>query len=274
MTHIIAVANQKGGVGKTTTAVNLAASLAHIGFEVLLVDMDAQGNATSGLGIDKQSLEKTMYHVLVDEFPLEQIVQPTVMEGLDIAPASVDLVGAEIELVPLMSREQRLAQAMNRVTAMYNYIIIDCPPSLGMLTINSLTAAQKVLIPIQCEYYALEGLGLLMNTINAVQQRLNPRLTIEGVVLTMYDSRTNLADHVVQNVKTYFPERVYETIIPRNVRLSESPSFGKPVILHDKYSRGATAYLALAQEVSGTDTVDMPVAHAEEAVVMSAAEKM
>jgi chromosome partitioning protein len=249
MAKIITVANQKGGVGKTTTSVNVASSLAYLGFEVLLIDLDSQANATSGLGIDK-NLEKTVYNVLIDGMNIEETILPTDLESLDIVPSAIELVGAEIELINAESRETRLKNALQKIGHMYDYIIIDCPPSLGMLTINSLTASNTVLIPIQCEYYALEGLGQLLNTISAVKNHLNSELGIEGVVMTMYDPRVNLADQVVSNVKTHFSERVYSTVIPRNIKLSEAPSFGKPAILYDINSTGAKAYLKLAQEIS------------------------
>ncbi|MFC1512521.1 ParA family protein [bacterium] len=253
MAKVIAVANQKGGVGKTTTAVNLAASLAYLGHDTLLIDIDAQGNSTSGVGINKSDLEKTVYNVLIDDANIEDVIKSTKVEWLDILPSDINLVGAEIELVSAFSRETKLLNAINRIKKMYKYIIVDCPPSLGMLTINSLTAATRVLIPIQCEYYALEGLGQLLNTIDAVRRNLNHNLEIEGVVLTMYDSRVNLSGQVIENVKKYFPEKVYNTIIPRNIKLSEAPSFGEPALIYDKNSRGAQAYLSLAHEMLNLD---------------------
>jgi len=249
MGKIMAIANQKGGVAKTTTAVNLAACLAAKGQKILLVDIDPQGNASSGLGIDKDNLEQCIYDVLINNLPVESITQNTEIEGLQIVPATIQLAGAEIELVTAISREVKLKKALNAVRDSYDYLIIDCPPSLGLLTLNALTAADSLIIPIQCEYYALEGLGQLMNTVELVRKHLNPALDIEGVVLTMFDARTNLSIQVVDEVKNYFKNKVYATIIPRNVRLSEAPSHGKPIILYDARSRGAEVYQELAKEV-------------------------
>lgn len=249
MAKIIAVANQKGGVGKTTTAVNLSACLASIGQRVLLVDSDPQGNATSGLGVEKGNLDECIYNVLVEDAEAEKVIRSTALENLDIIPATIQLSGAEIELVPTISREVRLKRALSSVEAKYDYIFIDCPPSLGLLTINALTAAHSVIIPVQCEYYALEGLSQLLNTVRLVQKHLNTNLEIEGVLLTMLDARTNLGIQVIEEVKKYFREKVFQTIIPRNVRLSEAPSHGKPIILYDNKSRGAEVYLELAKEV-------------------------
>jgi chromosome partitioning protein len=246
---VIAIANQKGGVGKTTTSVNLGACLAYLGKKVLLIDIDPQGNATSGVGIDKGDIDQCIYDVLVDDLDADQVVQQTNVEGLYAIPASIQLAGAEIELVPTISREVRLKRALEPIVDQFDYIIIDCPPSLGLLTINSLTAADAVLIPVQCEYYALEGLSQLLNTVRLVQKHLNTELMIEGVLLTMFDARTNLGIQVIDEVKKYFQEKVYGTVIPRNIRLSEAPSHGKPIIIYDPKSRGAEVYLDLAKEV-------------------------
>lgn len=249
MAKTIAIANQKGGVGKTTTSVNLGACLAHIGKKVLLIDIDPQGNATSGAGIDKGDIDQCIYNVLVEDVEIDKVIQQTDLENLDLIPATIQLAGAEIELVPTISREVRLQRALTKVTKQYDYIIIDCPPSLGLLTINALTASDAVLIPVQCEYYALEGLSQLLNTVRLVQKHLNKGLMIDGVLLTMLDARTNLGIQVIEEVKKYFQNKVYKTIIPRNVRLSEAPSHGKPIIVYDSKSRGAEVYLELAKEV-------------------------
>jgi chromosome partitioning protein len=248
VTRILAIANQKGGVGKTTTAVNLAASLASNEQRTLLIDLDPQGNAGSGLGIPRSS-QRSVYDVLLGEVPLAEIRRPTELKFLELAPAHRDLVGAEIELVNLNRREYRLRDAVTQIASEYEYIIIDCPPSLGLLTINGLCAAQAVLIPLQSEYYALEGLTELTQTVEAVRAELNPQLTVEGIVLTMFDPRNNLAHQVATDVRQYFGTKVYATVIPRNVRLSESPSHGKPILLYDIESRGCQSYLALAREL-------------------------
>lgn len=253
MARVISVANQKGGVGKTTTTVNLGACLADAGKRVLLVDMDAQGNATSGIGIKKSDVTNDIYDVLVNEVPIKEVIQQTARERLDIAPATIQLSGAEIELTSMMARESRLKTALSEVTEEYDYILIDCPPSLGHLTINSFSASDSILIPVQCEYYALEGLSQLLNTIRLVQKHFNADLRIEGVLLTMYDARTNLGSEVVEEVRKYFRERVYDTIIPRNVRLSEAPSHGQSIIDYDPKSKGAENYHALAKEVMNRD---------------------
>ena len=249
MGKVIAITNQKGGVGKTTTTINLGACLAGKGKKVLLVDIDPQGNTTSGVGMLKPSIKRCIYDVLVSGLPMDAIILPTEVKNLWIAPASIQLAGAEIELVPSMSREEKLRQRLVEVRDDYDYILIDCPPSLGLLTVNALTTADSVLVPIQCEYYALEGLSQLVNTVKLVQRHLNKNLKLEGALLTMYDPRTNLAAQVVSEVKAYFGSQVYETIIHRNVRLSEAPSHGKTILDYDRRSKGAEMYLQLADEV-------------------------
>lgn len=251
MGRVVAIVNQKGGVGKSTTAVNLAAYLAEVGQRILLLDLDPQGNASSGVGVEKGSVSECMYEVIIDQLPIERVIRPTEVPGLDVAPATINLAGAEIELVAVMSRELRLRNALEVVKNRYDWILIDSPPSLGLLTINGLSASDAVLIPIQCEYYALEGLSQLVNTLQIVQTHLNPRLVIEGIVMTMYDARTNLSQQVIDDVRSFFEGsvKVYDSIIPRNIRLSEAPSFGQPISLYDRRSKGGQAYEALAKEV-------------------------
>jgi chromosome partitioning protein len=249
LAKVIAIANQKGGVGKTTTAVNLSSCLAYKGKKVVIIDVDPQGNTTSGLGIDKKNISKSIYEVIINDENIENALMKTMIDNLYICPSNIQLVGAEVELVSVISRETRMKVAIDDIRDKYDFILIDCPPSLGLLTLNALTAADTILVPIQCEYYALEGLSQLMNTVKLVQRHLNPSLDVEGVVLTMFDARTNLSIQVVEDVKKYFRNKVYRTVIPRNVRLSEAPSFGLPIILYDAKSKGAECYLELAQEV-------------------------
>lgn len=253
MGQIITIANQKGGVGKTTTAVNLSAWLSLLGCNVLLTDIDPQGNATSGVGVNKDALRYSVYDLLLGNAETDLVKIKNILDRLDIIPSSIELAGAEIEMVDIKEREYLLRNILIKEKSKYDYIIIDCPPSLGLLTINALTAADSVIVPLQCEYYALEGLGQLMNTINLVQQGLNKELIIKGVVLTMFDGRTNLSIQVVDEVKKYFRDKVFKSIIPRNVRLSEAPSHGKPVMLYDRRSRGAELYQELAREVMGIE---------------------
>ncbi len=248
MAKIISIANQKGGVGKTTTAVNLSACIAQKGKKVLLIDIDPQGNATSGLGVEAHE-GKSIYNVLVEDLDISETLHNTMLKKLDVCPANINLAGAEIELVSMVSRETRLKEAIESVKENYDYILIDCPPSLGLITLNAFTASDSVLVPIQCEYYALEGLGQLVNTIKLVQKRLNKNLEIEGVVLTMYDSRTNLSTEVANEVEKYFGNKVFQTIIPRNIRLSEAPSHALPISLYDPNSKGAEKYKKLASEI-------------------------
>ncbi|MFZ9015435.1 MAG: ParA family protein [Ilumatobacteraceae bacterium] len=247
--RVIAVANQKGGVGKTTTTVNLGACLAELGLRVLVVDLDPQGNASTGLGIENRGLESSMYHVLIQDVPLENCVEPTAVRNLFVAPASLDLAGAEIELASAFSRETRLRMAIASVLDDYDYVLIDCPPTLGLLTVNGLSAAREVLVPIQTEYYALEGLGLLLRNVDLIKRSLNPELEVSTIVCVMYDARTKLSEQVVQEVRGHFGDKVVRTVVPRNVRLSEAPSFGQPITIYDPRSPGAVAYREVAKEV-------------------------
>lgn len=263
MGKVVAIANQKGGVGKTTTSVNLSSILAKKGRKVLLIDTDPQGNATSGLGIDKE-LESSVYDVIVNEVPIEKTLKNTHHKNLKVCPSTINLAGAEVELVSMISREQRLKEKIDEIKDEFDYIIIDCPPSLGLITLNTFTAADSVLIPIQCEFYALEGLGQLMNTINLVKKHLNKELKIEGALLTMYDMRTNLSNQVVQEVSKYFGNNVYKTVIPRNVKLSEAPSYGMSITEYDSRSKGAKAYEKLAKEFLKKNEEEVKAKHMKE----------
>jgi len=259
MSKIITICNQKGGTGKTTSAINLATYLAIAGKKTLLVDLDPQANATSGLGINKHNIQKSTYHVLLEELELKEILQPTAISHLFLAPSNLDLTGAEVELVGTLGREYRLKRALVKEKDNFDFILIDSPPSLGLLTINGLCAADSVLIPVQCEFYALEGLTQLTNTIRLVKDNLNPNLAIEGVLLTMADYRTNLTKEVIQEARNFFKEKVYATVIPRNIRLTEAPSYGKPVALYDKDSQGAQKYEELSKEILGIPFTSNPV---------------
>jgi chromosome partitioning protein len=253
MNKIIAISNQKGGVGKTTTAINLSAFLALEGKKVLLIDIDPQGNASSGIGIERSKIEKNIYDSLINQVPVQEVLVPSQIENLDVLPSTLQLAGAEIELVNYISRENRLKQLIRPIKEKYDYIIIDTPPSLGLLTLNALNAANSVIIPVQCEYYALEGIGQLLNTITLVKENLNPNLSIEGILLTMYDVRNNLSKEVVEEIDKHFHGSIFQVIIPRNVRLSEAPSYGQPIVIYEAKSRGSQAYQRLAQEVIAHD---------------------
>ena len=254
--RVICIANQKGGVGKTTTAINLSASIAVAEKKVLLIDIDPQGNSSSGMGFSKEEHRETIYHALLRGSGLKEMIQKTELSYLDVVTSNTDLIGAEVELIRVKDREKKLDRLIKEVEADYDYILIDCPPSLGLLTINSLTAAHSVIIPLQCEYYAMEGLGQLLKTIRLIKQALNPRLEIEGILLTMFDGRNNLSHQVVHEVKSHFKDKVFKTIIPRNIRLSEAPSHGKPVLLYDIHSKGAESYLNLAREIMVNGKID------------------
>lgn len=260
MGKVISVANQKGGVGKTTTTVTLCAILAKKGKKVLLIDGDPQGNATSGLGVTKE-VELSFYDVLVGDTPIEDTIVATNIKNLKVCPSNINLAGAEVELVSMMSREQRLKEKLEDAREKFDFIIIDCPPSLGLITLNSFTASDSILIPVQCEYYALEGLGQLINTINLVKKHLNKSLELEGALLTMYDARTNLSNQVVKEVKKYFNDKVYKTVIPRNVRLSEAPSYGMPITLFDPHSKGAKSYEKFAKEFIKSNEAEIKAKH-------------
>jgi chromosome partitioning protein len=249
MVKVISIFNQKGGVGKTTTNVNLCAAMALKGKKVLSIDIDPQGNSTSGLGFDKNRLEHTIYNVLIEDYDINKVILKTELENLDLIPANIQLAGAEIELTNARYREKTLREKINLIEKEYDFIIIDCPPSLGLLSLNALTASHTVLIPIQCEYYSLEGVGQLIDTVKLVRKNLNPKLEIEGVILNMFDGRTNLSIQVVEEVKKYFKDKVYRTVIPRSVRLAEAPSFGQPIMLYDDKSKGSLAYIKVSEEL-------------------------
>ena len=261
MGKVVSIANQKGGVGKTTTSVNLSTILAKNGKKVLMIDADPQGNASSGVGIDKD-VEESVYDILIDDTEIEKVVKKTNIKNLSICPSNINLAGAEVELVSMMSREYRLKEKLDSIKDNYDYIIIDCPPSLGLVTLNAFTASDSVLIPVQCEYYALEGLGQLINTVNLVKKHLNKNIEIEGALLTMYDIRTNLSNQVVKEVKKYFNDKVYKNVIPRNVKLSEAPSYGMPITIYDPRSKGAKSYEKFAKEFLKNNETDSKGKHA------------
>ena len=262
MGKIISVANQKGGVGKTTTSINLSTLIAKKGKKVLMIDADPQGNASSGVGIDRDDIELSIYDILIEEVEFNDVVKKTNVKNLDICPSNINLAGAEVELVSVMSREHRLKEKLDKIKDDYDFIIIDCPPSLGLITLNAFTASDSVLIPVQCEYYALEGLGQLLNTINLVKKHLNKNLEIEGALLTMYDARTNLSNQVVKEVKNYFNDKVYKNVIPRNVKLSEAPSYGMPISIYDPRSKGAKSYEKFVKEFLKKNEADSRGKHA------------
>lgn len=262
MGKIVSIANQKGGVGKTTTSINLSTILAKKGKKVLMIDADPQGNASSGVGIDRDEIELSVYDILINDVQIEEVVKKTNIKNLDICPSNINLAGAEVELVSVMSREHRLKEKLDLVKDRYDYIIIDCPPSLGLITLNAFTASNSVLIPVQCEYYALEGLGQLLNTISLVKKHLNKEIEIEGALLTMYDARTNLSNQVVKEVKKYFNNKVYKNVIPRNVKLSEAPSYGMPITIYDPRSKGAKSYEKFVKEFIKNNESDSKGKHA------------
>ena len=262
MGKIVSIANQKGGVGKTTTSINLSTILAKKGKRVLMIDADPQGNASSGVGIDREDIEQSVYDILINDVTIDNVVKKTNIKNLFICPSNINLAGAEVELVSVMSREHRLKEKLDIVKEDYDFIIIDCPPSLGLITLNAFTASDSVLIPVQCEYYALEGLGQLLNTISLVKKHLNKEIEIEGALLTMYDIRTNLSNQVVKEVKSYFNDKVYKNVIPRNVKLSEAPSYGMPISLYDPRSKGAKSYEKFAKEFLKNNENDLKGKHA------------
>lgn len=262
MGKIVSIANQKGGVGKTTTSINLSTILAKKGKKILMIDADPQGNASSGIGVDREDIELSVYDVLINDKPIDEVVKKTNIKNLDICPSNINLAGAEVELVSVMSREHRLKEKLDMVKDNYDFIIIDCPPSLGLITLNAFTASDSVLIPVQCEYYALEGLGQLLNTISLVKKHLNKDIEIEGALLTMYDIRTNLSNQVVKEVKKYFNDKVYKNVIPRNVKLSEAPSYGMPISVYDPRSKGAKSYEKFVKEFLKNNEGDLKGKHA------------